>query len=233
MVYLIKSGNYLKIGCTKNFTNRLKNYDTCNPDVEILGIRDGDFTDESTLHNLCSKYRFRDEWFVYNKELIKIFEEYNNSYNCKDVSFFNIGQPARVIYAAIIYVSKNKISLRELRSKTGYSIDTIRKSLTELIENKFINLDTSEKTSRVSVLKTYLDKPFIANIFSLTISNTSRAFLFSFKIKYKNITKVSISNQTLSKELGIPESTVSFCNRELMKTGLLKSEKNYEKEYIL
>ncbi len=39
MLYLIKSTKYLKIEFTDNLNNRLKQYDTCNPEYELLGTQ--------------------------------------------------------------------------------------------------------------------------------------------------------------------------------------------------
>jgi len=39
MLYLIKSTEYLKIGYTDNLDSRLKQYDTHNPNYELLGTQ--------------------------------------------------------------------------------------------------------------------------------------------------------------------------------------------------
>ncbi len=52
MLYLIKSNNYLKIGFCKNLENRLKQYNTHNPDYTVIAVRDGTASDEYFLHKL-------------------------------------------------------------------------------------------------------------------------------------------------------------------------------------
>lgn len=41
MIYLIKSGKYLKIGFTDNIKQRLTQYKTNNPEYQVLGIKEG------------------------------------------------------------------------------------------------------------------------------------------------------------------------------------------------
>lgn len=76
MLYLIKSGNYLKIGSAKNIKERMKLYVTHNPDFELLDTKEGNIYDEKELQRLCKEWKYRTEWFYYNKEIIKIFKEF-------------------------------------------------------------------------------------------------------------------------------------------------------------
>ena len=59
MLYFIKSGNYCKVGYTKNFTaffERMRKYLTHNPSFQILDIqKKGDKTDEKMIHILIPK----------------------------------------------------------------------------------------------------------------------------------------------------------------------------------
>ena len=88
MIYLILSAGFkdnnpdqfekrLKIGYTDNLENRLKAYQTTNPDFILLQTRDGDTTIESYLHKKFEKYRYKDskEWFYYNQEIIDYFQD--------------------------------------------------------------------------------------------------------------------------------------------------------------
>ena len=77
MIYLIKDRDYLKIGYSANIDQRKKSYDTTNCYAEIIMTKDGSRKDESNLHKLCEKWRYKNEWFYYNEEIIKIFEEYH------------------------------------------------------------------------------------------------------------------------------------------------------------
>lgn len=42
MIYIIKSGQYLKIGYCSKLHQRMRDYIANNPDVELLGINSGD-----------------------------------------------------------------------------------------------------------------------------------------------------------------------------------------------
>ena len=79
MIYLIKSGNFIKIGysideCTLN--KRFKTYNTHNPDYEILDIYYGDREDEKKLHKLCAQYKYKTEWFNYSEDILEIIDIY-------------------------------------------------------------------------------------------------------------------------------------------------------------
>ena len=76
MLYLLKSGNYLKIGYAKNIEERMKLYNTHNPDFELLDTKEGTLLDEKELHRICKKWKYRTEWYYYNEEIIKIFKEF-------------------------------------------------------------------------------------------------------------------------------------------------------------
>lgn len=75
MLYLIKSGDYFKIGCSKDketLERRLAVYDSCNPDYEILKIIDGDFLLEGLYHLYYKDLLHRGEWFYIPKEGIEV-----------------------------------------------------------------------------------------------------------------------------------------------------------------
>lgn len=76
ILYLMQSGNYLKIGYTKNFANRFSAYKTHNPDIKILATREGTYADESYLHKRLKCYLIEkySEWMFYNEEIIKVFK---------------------------------------------------------------------------------------------------------------------------------------------------------------
>lgn len=86
MLYLLKSGNYLKIGYAKNIEERMKLYTTHNPDFELLDKAEGTLLDEKELHKLCKKWQHRTEWYDYNEEVIKIFKEFVTK-NKSDIIF--------------------------------------------------------------------------------------------------------------------------------------------------
>lgn len=74
MLYLIKSGEYLKIGYTINLKKRIKQYLTHNPSISLLYTREGTTSDEYFLHKILSKYLIGDtEWMRYDEKIIDIF----------------------------------------------------------------------------------------------------------------------------------------------------------------
>ena len=76
MLYLIKDRDYIKIGYTSNLDQRQKAYETTNCYAEVIMTKDGTRKDEFNLHKLCEKWHYKNEWFYYDEEIIKIFEEY-------------------------------------------------------------------------------------------------------------------------------------------------------------
>lgn len=56
MLYLIKNGEYLKIGFTNDINTRMKTYKTHSPNCTLLFTKDGDKKDEILLHKLCNEY---------------------------------------------------------------------------------------------------------------------------------------------------------------------------------
>ena len=76
MLYLIKDRDYIKIGYTSNLDQRQKAYETTNCYAEVIMTKDGTRKDEFNLHKLCDKWHYKNEWFHYDDEIVKIFEEY-------------------------------------------------------------------------------------------------------------------------------------------------------------
>lgn len=77
MLYFIKSGNYCKIGFSKDknaLLTRLRAYLTHNPSFQILDIRKGDQIREKHIHSLIPKGLYHyGEWCVWNKEIAKLW----------------------------------------------------------------------------------------------------------------------------------------------------------------
>ena len=61
MLYLIKSGEWYKIGYAKNVAKRLDAYNTHNPNYELLGVKEGTLEDETSYHKSQSQYPQRYE----------------------------------------------------------------------------------------------------------------------------------------------------------------------------
>lgn len=65
-VYIIKSGDYYKIGYTKDFARRYDSFQNANPiDPELVFFLCSDFPKEmeGQLHKLVEGKRFKREWF--------------------------------------------------------------------------------------------------------------------------------------------------------------------------
>ncbi len=77
MLYFIKSGNYCKIGYSRDLKalfTRLRNYLTHNPSFQILDLRKGDMITESQIHSLIPPELYHyGEWCVWNKEIAKLW----------------------------------------------------------------------------------------------------------------------------------------------------------------
>ena len=77
MLYFIKSGNYCKIGFSRDIKallTRLRAYLTHNPSFQILDIRKGDQITESHIHALIPPELYHyGEWCVWNKAIAKIW----------------------------------------------------------------------------------------------------------------------------------------------------------------
>ena len=77
MLYFIKSGNYCKIGYSRDLKalfTRLRNYLTHNPSFQILDLRKGDMITESQIHSLRPPELYHyGEWCVWNKEIAKLW----------------------------------------------------------------------------------------------------------------------------------------------------------------
>lgn len=76
--YLIRQGDYLKIGYTTDVIRRLKSYGTHNAAFELLYYISGNV--ERELHNKFSGYRYKNEWFRYSDEIVAYFRANGYSY---------------------------------------------------------------------------------------------------------------------------------------------------------
>lgn len=80
MIYLLEDRAYLKIGYTKDLTNRLKSYKLHNCYVKLLDFKDGNKLDEYFLHKKCKKYRYSGEWYNNCSEVKEIFSAHNDDW---------------------------------------------------------------------------------------------------------------------------------------------------------
>ena len=111
MIYLIKSGNYLKIGYSQDVKKRLQTYTTHNPDITLLDTIAGDESTEKMLHNLCKEFRLnnKQEWFHLDPFVIDVWN------SLKDSEYIEIpkSEIARE-YANVDYKEKFEETLYEL-----------------------------------------------------------------------------------------------------------------------
>lgn len=61
MIYLVEDRDYLKIGHAKDIRSRMNNYITENVYCKLIACKEGTKTDESRLHKLCDKWRYKGE----------------------------------------------------------------------------------------------------------------------------------------------------------------------------
>lgn len=90
MLYLIKSGEHLKIGYTINLKKRIKQYLTHNPSITVLYTREGTASDEYFLHKILSKYLVGDtEWMRYDQDNVKKIIEKKRKYKENNTIFID------------------------------------------------------------------------------------------------------------------------------------------------
>lgn len=89
MVYLVATQDkkFLKIGFTKNskVSSRFKTLQAGTPNtLELINTRKGTMKDEFYLHMLCKEYNYRNEWYYYHDEVIRIFNTTDLSEGTKE-----------------------------------------------------------------------------------------------------------------------------------------------------
>ena len=124
MLYLLKSGNYLKIGYAKNIEERMKLYTTHNPDFELLDTAEGTLLDEKELHKVCKRWQHRTEWYDYNEEVIKIFKEFTTR-NKSEVIFKFLIQESRLKEIALLCTNLNKTKNAGSYSESALNFPTM------------------------------------------------------------------------------------------------------------
>lgn len=76
--YLLKSGQYYKVGKTKDLNRRLAEYRTHNPSFRVIGVIEGDF-EKQYLKAFkacgCHKAKGRNEWFSVPRKVRKILND--------------------------------------------------------------------------------------------------------------------------------------------------------------
>lgn len=118
MLYFLKSGNYCKVGYTKNVTtffDRMRKYLTHNPSYQILDIQKGDKNDEQMIHAFIPKELYHyGEWCVWDKEIAQIWLDYFNikPKDCLESYFYTKNKK---VNEAIVKIFKNSPYLNFIR----------------------------------------------------------------------------------------------------------------------
>jgi Meiotically up-regulated gene 113 len=77
MIYFIKCGEFVKIGRSSNPQIRLTDMQIETPyDLELVGLLDGNGSEEKRLHSAFSQFRKRGEWFHLTKQITKFIKEH-------------------------------------------------------------------------------------------------------------------------------------------------------------
>ena len=87
MIYLLEDRELYKVGFSENEETlrlRMNSYDTHNAYYKLIGVADGRFEDEQSIHQKCAKYRFKGEWFKKNDYLLDLFNSFNQ-YDVEDL----------------------------------------------------------------------------------------------------------------------------------------------------
>jgi len=134
MLYLIKSGNYLKIGSAQNIEQRMKTYKTHNPDFQLLATREGNKNEETQLHKLFKDKKHYGEWFDYSEEIINTFNNY-------------------VFENKTIH---NELSITKANSNDYISREEYIKDYNKL--QKIINILIDHNTELINIIKNYIIK---------------------------------------------------------------------------
>ena len=73
-VYIVKCGNYYKIGITQRIASRMTDFRVNNPyDVELIFYGNCDWykSVEIKIHKLMSEFHHKGEWFLLGKEQVE------------------------------------------------------------------------------------------------------------------------------------------------------------------
>lgn len=69
-VYIVRQGDYVKIGWSAKWRSRVSIIQTSNPQpIEVLAVYRGGPKYERELHERFAAHRFRAEWFAYCDEI--------------------------------------------------------------------------------------------------------------------------------------------------------------------
>ena len=144
MLYLIRSGNYIKIGFTEDLDSRISQYETHNPNFEVIGIKDGNRADELEYHLYLNKLglsvKNKVEWFFYNSDVIKeLSKSFNVSYDRDTVKNKKLLEKETIL-EALELENISKVSGNKKKPLLGYYLNE---------ENSFIRFESIKQAARV------------------------------------------------------------------------------------
>ena len=117
-------------------------------------------------------------------------------------------------------------ALSTLSKKSGASINTIRKAITRLKDDGYIEIRKEGRKNIYHFTKYVTFEPFSYAFMDMeNITFTEKAYLVAsqqYMIKDNGIGKISYSNGELSDKIHMPESTISKCNRTLTAKNYLE-----------
>lgn len=134
-----------------------------------------------------------------------------------------------LIYTAIKrYSNKDGVaypSLKRIADDSGASINTVRKSISLLEKEGYIEIDKTKKNNVYYCKKYNNFEPFSYEFLDRKdLTFTDKAFFIAsqqYMYKDNNDGKISMSLNELSDLINMPESTISRCNKNLQDKGYL------------
>lgn len=142
MLYLIKSGDYIKIGYSSNLEQRFRTYNTCNPNYELLDIVDGEEADEKDWHERLLIFKYKLEWFRYDPRIIQMWnDKYSKTISVQEESKSSKNTEVNYDYEALLY-RENFIlhNIKNLIDSGKSCYDYLTKKLEESDNNKYIQI---------------------------------------------------------------------------------------------
>jgi DNA-binding transcriptional regulator YhcF (GntR family) len=126
-------------------------------------------------------------------------------------------------------------SLQTISDVSGASIPTIRKIISKLEELDYFEILKKGRGQQYKFNELKSFEPFSYEFLDRTdLSFTSKSYLIaSQEFMYKdleNFGKISYSDREMSEKINMSHSTISKCNKELEKLGVLSIVKNNTKE---
>ena len=174
---------------------------------------------------------------LYDNELYKNYDILYNS-TVLIPNNFSLSPKHLFLYCILEAFSKNniaKVTINTLISYVNLSIPTIRKMLQELQSANYINIQNEGSHKFYYVIP--CEKQSIVDIIrisQLDLTLMTKAYLIAAQqFMYKDIEgvgKISFSNNNLSEQINMPESSIRKCNTELVRKNYLTIVKNKSRD---